>query len=60
MKKDEYGYYNKRYKGITFSRRTIKGLNKAIEQHKIFLQYTAEGRQEEYYKKYPCQHNNIK
>ena len=53
MKKDEYGYYSKKYKGTAFYYRTIEGLNKAIEQHKIFLQYTAEGRQEEYYKKYP-------
>lgn len=53
MKKDKYGYYNKKFKGITFSYRTIEGLNKAIEQYKIFSRYTAEGRQEEYYNKHP-------
>lgn len=53
MIKDKYGYYNKKYKGITFSYRTIERINKAIEQHKIFLQYISEGREEEYYIRYP-------
>ncbi len=53
MIKDKYGYYNKKYKGITFSYRTVERLNKAIKQHKIFLQYISEGREEEYYIKYP-------
>ena len=53
MKKDKNGYFSKSYKGITFYHRTIEGLNSAIEQHKIFLEYTSKGKQEEYYKRYP-------
>ena len=52
MKKDINGYYSKSFKGITFYYRTIEELNHAIEQYKIFLEYTSQGNEEDYYKKY--------
>jgi DNA invertase Pin-like site-specific DNA recombinase len=35
------------------SQRTIEGLNEAIERHDMFLQYVSEGKEEEFYIKYP-------
>ena len=53
MVKKEHGYFIKKYKGINLYCKTIEGLNKAIKQHEIFLQYIAEGKEDEYYKRYP-------
>jgi hypothetical protein len=53
MIKKEHGYFTKKHRGITFYYEAVEGLNKAIKQHEIFLKYIAEGKENEYYKRYP-------
>ena len=60
MIKKEHGYFTKKHRGITFNYETVEGLNKAIKQHEIFLQYIAEGKEDEYYKRYPLRKEVIK
>ena len=53
MVKKEHGYFTKQHRGMTFYCKTIEGLNKAIKRYETFLQHIAEGKENEYYKRYP-------
>lgn len=53
MAKKEHGYFTKQHRGMTFYCKTIEGLDKAIKRYETFLQYIAEGKEDEYYKRYP-------